>query len=237
MTDLVVLVLVVLWAAVLTPRVIRHFREGRSHSSIDSFHEQLHLLERTGPKLVEPAYRLGSDDTAVPGAALATRSTRGLALLDESSTRSPPPRRTQGASRQQSVWERRRTRRRRRDLLLGMIAVAVLTGGLGAVHALHLLWAVTGVSALAIAGYVALVAYAQMLHAEREAAKPIVSHAPEGPPSPWVLARPRHAAGHPLPGVEVLTGSSPRAARAGFPGAWDDDDLASYTPRHAATGV
>lgn len=236
MTDLVVLVLVIVWAAVLTPRVIRHFREGRSHSSIDSFHEQLHLLERTGPKLVEPAYRLGPAETS-QGAALAARPTGGLTLVDQSPTRVPEPHLPQVVRSRRSSWERRRVRRRRRDLLLGMIAVALLTGGLGAVHALHLLWAVTGVSALAIAGYVALVAYAQMLHAEREAAKPVVSRVPQGPTSPWELTRPRHAAGHPLPGVEVLTGSAPLAARAGYPGAWDDDDLVSCAPRHAATGV
>lgn len=56
----VVLILVVLWVVVLTPAVVRRLREHSSSESIDSFHHSLHLLERTGPKLIPPAYRLES---------------------------------------------------------------------------------------------------------------------------------------------------------------------------------
>jgi hypothetical protein len=54
----IVLILVVLWLLVLVPTGWRRFSERRSSVSIDSFHRELHLLERTGPKLVEPAFRL-----------------------------------------------------------------------------------------------------------------------------------------------------------------------------------
>lgn len=56
---MIVLILVaVLWIAVLVPSVISKLSERRSAGSIDHFHSQLDLLERTGPKLVSPAYRL-----------------------------------------------------------------------------------------------------------------------------------------------------------------------------------
>jgi hypothetical protein len=239
---LVVLVLVVLWIAVLSPRVIRHFRESRSQTSIESFHEQLHLLERTGPKLVTPAYRLDAEaEGPVAASAVFTRSSArrsrpGLALLDpapvtpvdawaESTT---PPRRV-------TPSQRRRGRRRRRDIVFGLTATAVITGSLGAMHSLHMLWAVAGAAVLALLGYVALAAYVQMLDADHQALKPVAA---ERPVSPWAARRPRHAAGEPLFGVELLTGgpSQPWAARAGYPGAWDDEVVVSLAPRHAAGG-
>ncbi|MGH8994986.1 MAG: hypothetical protein ACRDYB_02950 [Acidimicrobiales bacterium] len=56
---MIVLILVaVLWVAVLVPSVVLKVRERRSAGSIGRFHQRLDLLERTGPKTVEPAYRL-----------------------------------------------------------------------------------------------------------------------------------------------------------------------------------
>ncbi|HTX62307.1 MAG TPA: hypothetical protein VMD28_01620, partial [Acidimicrobiales bacterium] len=100
MTDLVLLVLAVLWVVVLTPRMVRHFRTGRSHASIDSFHEQLHLLERTGPKLVKPAYRLEVSDCDV--------SSPGLALVETDGAMPATRRLDGGFRRKQAAWERRR---------------------------------------------------------------------------------------------------------------------------------
>jgi len=61
----IVLILVaVLWIAVLVPSVISKLSERRSAGSIDHFHQRLDLLERTGPKLVEPAYRLTGTESA-----------------------------------------------------------------------------------------------------------------------------------------------------------------------------
>ncbi len=233
---MVVLILVFLWVAVLTPRLVRHFKEGRSNSSIESFHEQLHLLERTGPKLVEPAYRLDAVGSG-PGAGT-YEALPGLALVDGDVSSAPTrtPDLVRAVRQRHGAWERRRSRRRRRDLLLVLITVVVVTGGLGAMHALHLLWAITGVTALAIAGYVALAAYAQMLHADRDAVRPISSRIPDVPFAARGAGRPRHAPVATTSSVEVLTAGSPRAARAGYPGAWDHDELVSAGPRHAAGG-
>jgi hypothetical protein len=55
----ILLILVaLLWIAVLAPGAITKIAERRSSGSIDSFHDRLHLLERTGPKLIRPANRL-----------------------------------------------------------------------------------------------------------------------------------------------------------------------------------
>lgn len=58
MTPVVLLILAIVWIVVLAPGLIKKWTERHSVESIDSFHYQLHLLERTGPKLMEPAYSL-----------------------------------------------------------------------------------------------------------------------------------------------------------------------------------
>lgn len=55
---IVLFLVVILWIAVLVPSVYTKWSERRSAGSIGRFHQRLDLLERTGPKLVEPAYRL-----------------------------------------------------------------------------------------------------------------------------------------------------------------------------------
>jgi hypothetical protein len=65
---MIVLILVALWAVVLAPALLKKWLDRRSTVSIDIFHEQLHLLERAGPKLVDPAYRL---ETAQSSAGIA----------------------------------------------------------------------------------------------------------------------------------------------------------------------
>ena len=64
---MILLILVVLWIVVLAPAFVKKYLERRSTVSIDSFHERLHLLERTGPKLVAAAYRLETAAVAAPG--------------------------------------------------------------------------------------------------------------------------------------------------------------------------
>jgi hypothetical protein len=66
-TLVILLILGALWLVVLAPAFIKRWIDRRPAESIDSFHHQLHLLERTGPKLVAPAYRL---ETAEPSGGL-----------------------------------------------------------------------------------------------------------------------------------------------------------------------
>jgi hypothetical protein len=59
------LLILALWVALLAPGVVKWFRNHKPSTSIASFHRQLRLLEHTGPKLVEPAYRLEGEDRRV----------------------------------------------------------------------------------------------------------------------------------------------------------------------------
>lgn len=54
----VILILVVLWGVVLGIPAARWIQRRSGQGSIDSFHHSLDTLERSGPKLVVPAYRL-----------------------------------------------------------------------------------------------------------------------------------------------------------------------------------
>lgn len=56
------LIILALWVALLTPGVVKWLRNHKPSTSIASFHRQLRLLEHTGPKFVEPAYRLEGED-------------------------------------------------------------------------------------------------------------------------------------------------------------------------------
>lgn len=241
---MVVLLLVVLWVGVLTPRAVRHFRQATAKSSIEDFHQQLHLLERAGPKLVEPAYRLASGDGVGFGEPamlsatgwVETGSGAGLVLM------ASPAHPQSGVARHHASAAARRARRRRRDILLGALTITVVTGLLGAMHALHLLWVLTAISVLVVAGYVALAAYVQILDAERQALRPVadVGGRQESFQPAWTRRQPRDATRPVMPGVEVVA-SELREARAGYPGSWDGIGLTSTrhlelagSPRHAA---
>jgi hypothetical protein len=237
---MVLLILVVLWAVVLTPHFVRKWLDRRPAGSIESFHHQLHLLERTGPKLVSPAYRL---ETAVPGGSASASgalppvagranlvllapvgsggSGEGDEVIDEASgehyRRLPTPVQPAPAvelTAAPSAGELRHfsARRRRRDLVLGLMATMALTGLAGFAHTLHVLWVLTALAGLALAGFVGLAAYAQVLETQGD--------------------QPRHAPRH-------GAASAPRHAAAGYPGAWDDDDPADdggYEYQQAAAG-
>jgi hypothetical protein len=56
------LIILALWVALLAPGVIRWLRNHKPSTSIASFHRQLRGLEHTGPKLMEPAYRLEGEE-------------------------------------------------------------------------------------------------------------------------------------------------------------------------------
>ena len=61
------LIILALWVALLAPGVVKWIRHHQRATSIASFHRQLRLLEHSGPKFIEPAYRLGGRDEVVAG--------------------------------------------------------------------------------------------------------------------------------------------------------------------------
>lgn len=177
---MVVVILVVLWAAVLGPRIVRRLRERGPDGSVDSFYHELHLLDRAAPKTVAPANRL---ETAVGGAAVPGSSgypsvssmpgRPSLVLLppvrsdDGPGVRPParpaaaaPPAIGVPANRTLAARDRayrvRQTRRRRRDVLLVLLAVVAVTGLLGTTHSFRFLWDLTILAAVLLVVYVGL---------------------------------------------------------------------------------
>lgn len=254
---MVVLLLIAVWGVILVPVLWRRRSERHASNSIESFHHQLHLLERAGPKIVAPAFRL---ETAFSGTGLAPGQSGlpavssmpgrpNLVLLRPATDDDPdeqvvdpatgnhyrraaiptserlderlmvrrPPGPGQLASRSAS---RARARRRRQDILLGLAGTVVVTALVGLVPALHLLWVLTGLAAVALVGFLALVATAQRLAAE---ARPMRS------PS-WSDRRPWEEEG--LPGTRAGDRQYEGGAWAdgGYEtGAWADGD---YEPGH-----
>lgn len=208
MTPVVLLVLAILWAAVLVPGILKKRGERRSAASIDSFHRELHLLERTGPKIVSPAYRLetaeaseaavgatglpaitsrpgrpklvlvgrGTDEEEMVTAeapaqaeAAAVQADAMEAAPDEATGRFREAEAARAAERRadREAYQRKQVLKRRRDIFLALVATFVLTGLLGMVHSLRLLWALTLVSAIALAGFVMLMSHARRVNMER----------------------------------------------------------------------
>ena len=177
----IILILVVLWGVVLAPGVLRRVRSQASHQSIDSFHHSLHLLETSGPKFVEPAYRLvgahGSDSEA-PSLRPRLVLLRPIGQEEEAEMHDhdadyyvddAEDNRYEryyyegadegfGASLPAEAYGRRMAARRRRDILFGLVGTVVVTAILSMVIS-ALIW-LTLLSALALVAYVGLMSYA-----------------------------------------------------------------------------
>ncbi len=216
---------VLLWAAVLAPSVWRRFSERSAVGSIDHFHHQLRLLEHAAPKTVAPAYRL---HTALPGAGVAPatspvdssrpklvllRPTGNAAAADVDDGEGCHYQRVGVLDRPEPVclpqggvdppaFRREQARRRCTILLRCLLGVAISTGLMGMLPGLHVAWVFTGLTGLAALGLVGLMAYAKELEAEQARRR-----------------RGREAER----GMGVEAGRVDLAA-AGYPAAWHDDD-------------
>jgi hypothetical protein len=238
----ILLVLVaVLWVVVLAPSALRRIRERGGVGSVDHFHHQLELLEHAGPKLVAPAYRLrsaGSGKSAVPssrpklvllravqdGQAADIEDVDGahyarVGVID----RPEPPVSPAQTDVELAAYRRQQARQRCTFVLRLLTGAAITTGILGVLPALRLAWiftGLTGIAALALAG---LIAYAREVEGQRRQSRPR--------PSDYGTAE---AATVDDDRPDVFSG----AARAGFPGAWDEDiEYAELPPqRRTATG-
>jgi len=147
LTIVILLILVVVWAIVLGPGLVR--RRARRHSvdSIGAFHRQLSVLEPNGRSLVDPANRLA---VARPGRPF---SRTGAQLSD---VRHDP-------------YFRPDACRRRRMVLTVLMAVTVGTGLLGLVPVQQPVLVLTVLAGVALAAYVALLVHLRTLALEREA--------------------------------------------------------------------
>lgn len=215
----------VLWVAVLAPSVWRRFAEREGVGSIESFHHQLQLLEHAGPKTFAPAYRL---HTAFPGGPVSEtpplspdssrpklvllRPTGDSTAADVADGEGCQYERVGVLDRPEPVCLpevradlralRREQARQRFNLVLRCLCgVAVTTGIIGVLPGMQLAWIFTGLTGLTALGLVALMAYANELQGHQR-------------------MRPTRRDG---PAVDA--GGHVDPATAGYPGAWDDDEL------------
>jgi len=146
LTIVILLILVVVWAIVLGPSLLRRRAERHTGDSIGAFHRQLRVLEHAGPSLVHAANRMGNASGTIPAVAPGPH---------------PPNVRHDPFFRPEAC-------RRRRDVLLVLAGSVAGTGLLGLVPALRPLLVLTAVSFVALAGYVALLVHLRSLAVERE---------------------------------------------------------------------
>jgi hypothetical protein len=240
----ILLVLIaVLWVVVLAPSVVRRFTEREGAGSIDHFHHQLQLLQHVGPKSVNPAYRLhtahpgGREDgspqdlessrprlvlvRAVGDGQSADIADVGGAHYErvgviEGPEPSVSPAQTKAGL---AAYRRQQARQRCTAVLRLLTAAAISTGILGFVPSLRLAWVFTGLTGLAALGLIGLIAHARDVEGQRR-------------PRPGARAayRDDHSRD------EQFDDEHPyhRAARAGLPGAWDEEDEAPL--RRASAG-
>jgi hypothetical protein len=146
----VLLILVMVWAVVLGPSLLRRRAERRADNSIGDFHRQLRILQRAAPSVVDPAHRLQGE----PGP---------VGLFRAPGARSGPP-----GQRRADPYFRPEACRRRRNILMVLVGVLFGTGLFGAVPAMRPLLYVTIAGAVALAAYVGLLVYLRTLALERE---------------------------------------------------------------------
>jgi hypothetical protein len=150
----VILLLLAVWGGVGAWWLLNH-PERRSTDSIGTFRRQLHVLERTGPTTVAPAYRMRDGETGVYGASPV------LFASLAGQPRRPPP-----------LSRRRRVQKRRRDLFYGLLAATVGAAVLGFLPGLAVMWWLSVVLALVLAVYVVV------LIQLRAASQPVAYPAP-----------------------------------------------------------
>jgi len=170
LTIVVLLILVLVWAVVLGPSLLRRgFQRRSSTDSIGAFHRQLRVLQRTGPTLVDPLHRL---DVSLPATHIGARTRPGrpglivvspdmtLPVSEESANDS--------SARRPDPYFRPEACKRRRDVLIALLLAVVVTGLPGAIPSARPILAVTAVAAIALVGYIALLVRLRTRALERQ---------------------------------------------------------------------
>lgn len=169
MTIVVLLILVLVWALVLGPSLLRRGVKRRSVDSIGAFHRQLRVLQRTGPSIVAPVHRL---DTTLPsthvGAKPRSGGRPGLIVVRPDTTLPLSAPAAASASRRPDPYFRPDACKRRRDVLVALVFAIVCTGLPGAIPTLRPILFVTAFAALALVGYLALLVRLRNSALERE---------------------------------------------------------------------
>ncbi len=155
----VLLILVVVWAAVLGPSLLRRRVERRSGDSIGEFHQHLRVLRRTGPVLVRPAFRLTTalpEDASADHARQAPAGGRNLILIRPDAVAPPPQRRALSSAQRPDPYFRPEACKRRRDVLATLACVIAGSGMLGAIPVLRPLLGLTALAFVVAALYMVM---------------------------------------------------------------------------------
>ena len=159
MTIVILLILVVVWAAVLAPSLLRRRFDRRSGDSNGEFHQHLRVLRRTGPVVVPPAFRLS---TSIPEAPTPRRTGqsvpgRGGLILIRPDAPAPRVAGATASTRRPDRFFRPEACKRRRDVLAWMACAIFGTGALGAIPALRPLLGLTALALAVSALYVVMI--------------------------------------------------------------------------------
>jgi hypothetical protein len=171
LTIVVLVVLVLVWAVVLGPSLLRRTMDRRAKDSIGSFHRQLHVLGRTGPSLMPPAHSLETSlpaprrDVADSGWLVSVSSRNGPTPMYRETPDVPSP----GVQRRSDAYFRPGPCRRRRDVFMVLLCTLTVTGLVGIIPALHLMLAMTAFVAVVLVAYVGLLVRLRNQALEREA--------------------------------------------------------------------
>lgn len=174
MAILILVLLLIVWAVVLGPGVVRRRAESHATDSIHAFHQQLGVLQRAGRALIPPANRLRAPfaSLAMSSGAPSGRPSLLLVRPGDVGEGSGAGSMVGVAMRRQPIGPghrslRAQARKRRRDVLLGLVVSAVGTAVLGALPPLRPLLVVAVLCAMLLAGYVVLLRRLQAVEAER----------------------------------------------------------------------
>ena len=169
MTIVVLLILVLVWAVVLGPSLLRRGAQRRSTDSIGDFHRQLRVLERAGPSLVDPIHSL---DTTLPSAHLARTSVgtnrHGLIVVRPDAVVPVARHARRSSARRPDPYFRPEACKRRRDVLVALFVTFIGSGVLGAIPQARPVLILTALTALAMSGYIALLVRLRNRAHERE---------------------------------------------------------------------
>ena len=162
---MVLVVLAIIWLAVLLPPAIRARAENRPADSISAFRTQLAVLRRTRPVTPRGAADWARGQASMNRSAAVTSLTARRA---QATGRIPQPVNTRAFAAAGLPSPRSRALRRRRDILVGLLATAGLTLGLGLVPALRTMLLVHLAVDVLLVAYITLLIRQRTLAAERE---------------------------------------------------------------------
>jgi hypothetical protein len=166
LTIVVLLVLVLVWAVVLVPSLLKRTAERRS-DSIGAFHRHLRVLQRTTPGSGAPERALAASGDfermarAADGEDHAVSERQGIAEASPNSA-------TRTVVQRCDPYFRAGACKRRRDVVIVLVSAVLVTAAIGALPAARPILIITPVLVAVLVAYVALLLRMRNRAVERE---------------------------------------------------------------------